>query len=215
MSGLSGAVGEWASAPVLVLLAAALLCCPQSRWHVYRVVEPPPRRRSEPWWLGVDRGDDPFAVAAGLDLFAVCLRAGLPVASAARVVADTAPASLSEPLAATADLLELGADPERAWVAFQPSSGRRSKEKAAAERCFDDLAALARRSARAGSALADGVAELAVDVRRRAHDHALARAERAGVMVSGPLGLCFLPAFICLGIVPVVIGLATQTLGGL
>lgn len=34
-------------------------------------------------------------------------------------------------------------------------------------------------------------------------------------MVSGPLGLCFLPAFICLGIVPVVIGLATRTLGGI
>ena len=51
--------------------------------------------------------------------------------------------------------------------------------------------------------------------RRRAHDDAHARAERAGVLVSGPLGLCFLPAFVCLGIVPVVIGLAGTTLAGL
>ena len=35
-----------------------------------------------------------------------------------------------------------------------------------------------------------------------------ARAERAGVLVTGPLGLCFLPAFLALGIVPVVVGLA-------
>jgi hypothetical protein len=33
------------------------------------------------------------------------------------------------------------------------------------------------------------------------------------VLISGPLGLCFLPAFIALGIVPVVIGLATTVLG--
>lgn len=35
------------------------------------------------------------------------------------------------------------------------------------------------------------------------------------MLVSGPLGLCFLPAFVCLGIVPVVIGLAGTTLAGL
>ena len=42
-----------------------------------------------------------------------------------------------------------------------------------------------------------------------------ARAERAGVLVTGPLGLCFLPAFICLGIVPVVVGLASSVLGSI
>ena len=57
------------------------------------------------------------------------------------------------------------------------------------------------------------ITELADDVRRRAHDDALAAAERAGVAISGPLGLCFLPAFICLGIVPVVVGLASTVLG--
>ena len=34
------------------------------------------------------------------------------------------------------------------------------------------------------------------------------------VLVAGPLGLCFLPAFVCLGIVPVVIGLADGMLPG-
>ncbi|MFE3028477.1 type II secretion system F family protein, partial [Nocardia tengchongensis] len=45
-------------------------------------------------------------------------------------------------------------------------------------------------------------------------DAAAARAERAGVLIGGPLGLCFLPAFLCLGIVPVVLGLAGRVLDG-
>jgi hypothetical protein len=32
------------------------------------------------------------------------------------------------------------------------------------------------------------------------------------VLITGPLGLCFLPAFLVLGVAPVVIGLATAAL---
>ena len=60
---------------------------------------------------------------------------------------------------------------------------------------------------------AAGLTELAETIRDRARDDALERSERAGVAISGPLGLCFLPAFVCLGIVPVVIGLAGGVLG--
>ena len=38
--------------------------------------------------------------------------------------------------------------------------------------------------------------------------------ERASVLVAGPLGLCFLPAFVCLGVLPVVVGLADGMLPG-
>ena len=31
-------------------------------------------------------------------------------------------------------------------------------------------------------------------------------------LIAGPLGLCFLPAFVCLGIIPVVAGLAGDVL---
>lgn len=41
-----------------------------------------------------------------------------------------------------------------------------------------------------------------------------AAAGRAGVLIAGPLGLCFLPAFVCSRIVPVVAGLAGEVLGG-
>ena len=39
-----------------------------------------------------------------------------------------------------------------------------------------------------------------------------ARADRAGVLISLPLALCFLPAFIVLGLVPIVVSLSTQML---
>ena len=198
----------------MLLLAVALLTLPPRRWLLYRVVEPPDRPSGEARWLGKRRDvDDPFAVAAGLDLFAVCLRAGLTVPAAALAVAQTAPAVLAEPLTATAELLELGAEPERAWST--PLGDLSARRKSSDTDYFEQLSMLARRSARAGSALSAQIGELAAETRRRAHDDAHARAERAGVLVSGPLGLCFLPAFVCLGIVPVVIGLAGSTLSGL
>ncbi|MCX4093627.1 type II secretion system F family protein [Nocardia sp. alder85J] len=148
---------------------------------------------------------DPLATAAVLDLLAACLRSGLPVAAAARAVAGAAGGPLASPLRRAADLLALGADPVAAW------------ERAAADARSDELRTLARlirRSARSGAALAEAVAEVAQGCRAAATDAATARAARAGTLVAGPLGLCFLPAFVCLGIVPVVIGLADRVLGG-
>lgn len=198
-------------AAAVASLAAALVIWPEPRWRLYRVVDPPPGPDRSPRWLGAGPPrEDPFAVASALDLFAVCLRAGLPVGVAAAVVAGRAPTSLAGPLSRVADLLQLGADPDAAWSALLDDA---PDAKASGDDNLEALAALARRSARAGSSLAGGLAELADDVRRRAHDDALAAAERAGVAISGPLGLCFLPAFICLGIVPVVVGLASTVLG--
>jgi len=45
-------------------------------------------------------------------------------------------------------------------------------------------------------------------VRVSASDASEARAQRAAVLIAGPLGLCFLPAFMFLGIAPVIAGLA-------
>ena len=63
-----------------------------------------------------------------------------------------------------------------------------------------------------GAALAQGVADLADQSRHAAAAAADARAERASVLIAGPLGLCYLPAFVCLGIVPIVAGLAGDVL---
>lgn len=149
------------------------------------------------------RSRDPFAAASALDVFAVCLSAGMAVHAAAAATAEFAPPPLSAVLRRASDLLALGADPDTAWQA----TGCGPADAGAG------LARLARRSAASGTALAAAVAELAEQSRADAADNATAAAERAGVLMAGPLGLCFLPAFICLGIVPVVAGLAGEVLG--
>ncbi|TDV40666.1 type II secretion system F family protein [Actinophytocola oryzae] len=141
---------------------------------------------------------DPMTVAATWDLLSACLRAGLPVPTAITAVADELPPAATQALKASADLLALGADAETAW--------------APATNCPDTaaLARGARRAAQSGTALADLVSDLATTVRANAADTAEATAQRAGVLITAPLGLCFLPAFVCLGIVPVIAGLARQ-----
>jgi pilus assembly protein TadC len=152
------------------------------------------------------RGPDPLAVASSLDVLAVCLAAGMSVSGAAAATAPSAPALLARVLRRAADLLALGADPAVAW------SAPPDLPAGALDSQTDALLRLARRSAASGVALAEAVADLAAQCRQDAAHTASAAAERAGVLIAGPLGLCFLPAFVCLGIVPVVAGLATDLL---
>ncbi|MGW1270142.1 type II secretion system F family protein, partial [Streptomyces sp. NPDC002491] len=58
------------------------------------------------------------------------------------------------------------------------------------------------------------VARLAADTRAGWARSATARARRAAVMVTAPVGLCFLPAFIAVGVLPIVLGLAGGVLEG-
>ncbi|PQE01075.1 pilus assembly protein TadC [Mycobacterium sp. EPG1] len=180
-----------------LLLATALLVAP---------VGPRARGRRDGRTAGegypVGDADDPLTVAADLDLLAACLRSGMAVSTAAAAVAVTAPAQMSALLRRAADLLALGADPARAWA----------RPDAPVDSHVDSFLRMARRSAASGAALAHGVEELAVQLRADAADAASAKAERAGVLMAGPLGLCYLPAFLCLGIVPVVAGLAGEVL---
>lgn len=141
---------------------------------------------------------DPLAAASCFDVLAACLSAGMATATATAAAAELAPPPLAGQLTRAAHLLALGAESERAWT--DPGS---SGDPHGAV-----LARLARRSAASGAALAGSVAELADQVRTDAGAAADAAAERASVLIAGPLGLCYLPAFICLGMVPVVAGLA-------
>ena len=152
------------------------------------------------------RAPDPLAVASSLDVLAVCLGAGMAVSAAAAATAASAPPRLAGVLRRASDLLALGSDPAIAWSRPpNPPGGSIDPQT-------DALLRLARRSASSGAALASGVAELAAEYRQDAGHSAAAAAERAGVLIAGPLGLCFLPAFVCLGIVPVVAGLAGDVL---
>jgi hypothetical protein len=137
-------------------------------------------------------------LACTLDLLAACLRAGLPVASALDAVAVTAPAAASAALRSTAGLLALGSGPEEAWAPVQAVPG------------LGELVAAAIRTSRSGAAFAAAAADLAGRFREELATEVEERAERAGVALALPVGLLFLPAFFCVGVLPVVLGLAAR-----
>lgn len=137
------------------------------------------------------------------DLLAACLDAGATVPAALRIVADVVPGPLAGRLRPAAALLQSGGDP-----AGLPAA--RLDDDPAARL----LRALAR-AARTGAPLADLARDLADDERERARGEALQQARRAGVRAVGPLAACFLPAFVLIGVVPVVVGVAGTVLGGL
>ena len=197
---------SWAA----LLLASALLIGGDSRPRVRAgLTAAEPRRRST-----ASGASDPLAAASSFDVLAACLRCGMAVSTAASATAPSAPAPLARMLNRAADLLALGAEPATAWTNL-PSRrlGAPGLRAGPVDNHADALLRLARRSASSGAALAQGVAELADHSRHEAADAASAAAERASVLIAGPLGLCYLPAFVCLGIVPVVAGLAGDVLG--
>lgn len=148
---------------------------------------------------------DRAALARALDLLGVALLAGLPTPVALAAVGDamatTAPA-VAEPLRYVAARVRLGATPALAW-----------RDVPGADAVAPVAPVLARVTDGGGSVRA-ALDHTAQRLRSEADAVAVARAERAAVLVAGPLGLCFLPAFVCLGIVPVVIGLADGMLPG-
>lgn len=138
---------------------------------------------------------DPLVLAAGWDLLAAGMRAGLPVPVIVRAVAVEVGGTARRTLNEVADHLALGSDAAAGW------------EPALRDPDTAELARAARRTARTGSALADVAAELADRARARSSELAEVRAQRGAVWISAPLGLCFLPAFLCLGVLPVVLGM--------
>lgn len=142
----------------------------------------------------------PLAVAADIELFAASVQSGLSVQQATSVVAELAAddtADLWRPLAA---LTTLGVSAERAWGQLPPCPG------------LSDLATLVVMSGQSGASIASGCQRIVDTLRADASAAATARAERAGVLISIPLAVCFLPAFIVLGLVPVLISLGLQLL---
>ncbi|QNA74501.1 type II secretion system F family protein [Streptomyces sp. So13.3] len=136
------------------------------------------------------------------DLMAACLAAGARPGEAAEAVGRSLGGPLGDGLIRVAAELRLGGDPEQCWERF----GRLPAVKGLA-RCLA-------RASHSGVAPVDEVARLAADYRAARGRSALARARRAGVLATAPLGLCFLPAFLLVGVVPVVMGLAAGILAG-
>ncbi|TXS39443.1 type II secretion system F family protein [Streptomyces sp. or43] len=130
------------------------------------------------------------------DLLASCISAGAGPREAAEAVGESLGGPVGEQLARTAAEIRLGGDPAVAWGRFGAIPGA-----AALARCLE-------RAGSTGAPAAESVARLAGAMRAERTSAAVARAQRAAVLITAPLGLCFLPAFLTVGVAPVVIGLA-------
>ena len=134
------------------------------------------------------------------DLLAVCLAAGTPVAGRGGRGRGRPGGPLGRVLV-------------RRWpggCGWAPRPGPRGPT------CPPTRPALARvlvRAGESGSSVVPALRALAADSRAAARAATAAAVQRAGVWVLAPLGLCFLPAFLCLGVVPLVLGIAADVLG--
>jgi pilus assembly protein TadC len=132
------------------------------------------------------------------DLLAACISAGAAPEAAITSVADAVGGQLGRLLGAVAQAASLGCPAEQAWAPLlEPAIPAPLREGAAG---FV-------RAQRSGAALAPVLGTIAAAGRRARQVAAQAAARRAGVLAVGPLGLCFLPAFVLVGVVPLVAGL--------
>lgn len=156
-------------------------------------------RARAPDGTAADRRATERDLPAACDLLGVCLAAGLPVEGALEAVGGAVGGPLGAHLRSVAALSRLGADPRRAWVD--------------APRELAPLARVLVRAGESGAMVAGALRTLAAESRAAARASTAAAVQRAGVWVLAPLGACFLPAFLCLGVAPLVLGIADDVLG--
>jgi pilus assembly protein TadC len=156
-------------------------------------------------WVALDRSEsrtvrDARASAVRdlphlVDLLAATLRSGAAPASALATVCAACPGAAADRLDPVLARLRVGVPAAEVWRVLS----------------LDDvLAPLGHTLARAeasGSSVADAIERLADDLERAALATVEDRARAVGVRAAVPLGLCLLPAFILIGIVPTVAGL--------
>ncbi|WP_069461751.1 type II secretion system F family protein, partial [Actinacidiphila rubida] len=145
---------------------------------------------------------DPSDIALCADLMAACLAAGATPGEAAGAVGDCMGGSLGAALTRVQAELRLGAEPAECWLRLGRLAGAH------------EMARCLARASTTGSAPVAEMARLAADIRAAHGRSALARARKAAVLATAPLGVCFLPAFLLVGVAPVVMGLARSVLGG-
>jgi pilus assembly protein TadC len=127
-----------------------------------------------------------------VDLVAACLASGAALDAALEVSARAVDPPASTLVLDAVRRTRLGADPAHAWAALREDPA------------LGGLARAVLRSGESGAALADLLPRAAAEARARHRVHVEARIRTASVRLTAPLALAFLPAFVLLGVVPVV-----------
>lgn len=166
--------------------------------------------------FGFALGFDPVTVLLGNPLGVACLAAGsalmlLARAWTRRLVAAARARSLTPGLGLelTAIALSGGAPAGRAADLAGTAAGTYGLDLDA-----DAVGGILDLSSRAGAPARELLRAEAAEARRLARSEAQQRAAVLGVRLMLPLGLCVLPAFLLLGVAPLVIGILGATLGG-
>jgi pilus assembly protein TadC len=184
-SSLAGGPGSlvWLGWPVATLVAAVLL------GHL------------EPISARLRREQRISETPQALDLMATCLAAGMPVRLAGRVVADAFDSALGKDLGRVLALVDLGMSDADAWRTLQdhPQLG-----PAAQDLC---------RSVESGTMMVEALRRHAAEAREARRSDLVIRARSVGVRSVLPLMVCFIPAFLLLGVVPTVVSALVAALG--
>jgi Flp pilus assembly protein TadB len=138
----------------------------------------------------------PFAA----DLLAAALLGGATPEAALRCVAAGVGGPLGARLQRVATAYTVDAEPADLWCSL------------AGLPAAPPIVRAALRSRRSGASLAVALRRAAAEARAAAGAAAEVSARRAGVLVVLPVGMCFLPAFVLLGVVPVAAGMVTGAL---
>lgn len=156
-------------------------------WRVLTGVEAPSSRR--------EREEVERTLPHLIDLFASTLRAGAdPVAGLAQVCAAL-PGPAADRLAPVVDQARWGSSAAEAW------------DSVARDAALAPLARAMMRSQTSGASVVVAVEGLADELERESLARAEDAARRVGVSAAVPLGVCLLPAFLLLGVVPTVASL--------
>jgi pilus assembly protein TadC len=127
-------------------------------------------------------------------MITACLEAGLPLRQAVAAVSRSADPLVRTKLDRPMSCVEVGLSDSDAWMTVKddPVMGQLAVDIAHASAW--------------GSSLGDVISEHARVLRHVHHSESVIRARAVGVRSVLPLSFCFLPAFVLLGIVPILAG---------
>lgn len=187
----------WALAAALLGTGAVLLLIPSEvdRTGALRTWA----LRMRPWRIREQGEPDDAEAALLLDLTAALLAAGVGVEAALERLARAVPGA--QPLAGVHRGLAAGVSWEQA------------AEQVAGQGELEDFCEYLSFAYATGAPSARMLGAAATRARADHRHEAEAAAEKLGVKMMLPLGACFLPAFILLGVVPVVVSMIPDALG--
>ncbi len=189
LAAVGAGLGAWALVggplgPVVAVVGAA------TAWLVLARVEPAGVRR--------EREQVARELPHLVDLLGSTLRAGAESLAGLESVCRALPGPAASRLSPVLEQSRWGATATQAW------------QVVAADEALAPLARAMIRSESSGASVVDIVERLADELEREALATAEDAARRVGVAAAVPLGLCFLPAFLLIGIAPTVASLLSS-----